>query len=136
MAKLSRRTLLRRAGGVTAAVLTTGVADIPTLDRNGMIADAAEIGPGGSHDRRWQTYRLRQEAAMAHSSQPFPAFPTNGDDEAYPNKIASYTKGLPHNERGEVDLHAYTALLKALETGQYAAFEAIPLGGRVKFANP
>jgi hypothetical protein len=110
--------------------------DIPALDRNGIIADAAEMGPGSAHDRRWQAYQRRHDAAMTHSSQPFPSFPTNGDDEAYPNRIASYTKGLPHNECGEVDLNAYAALLKALETGQHAAFEAIPLGGRVKFANP
>jgi hypothetical protein len=136
MAKLNRRAFLSRAGGVTAAALTAGVVDRPALDRNGTIADAAEMGSGGASDRRWQAYRLRHDAAMAHSSQPFPSFPTNGDEEAYPNRIASYTKGPPHNERGEVDLNAYTALLKAVETGQYAAFEAIPLGGRVKFANP
>jgi hypothetical protein len=94
------------------------------------------MGPDNAHDRRWQAYKLRHEAAMAHSNQPFPSFPTNGDEEAYPNKIASYTKCLPHNERGEVDLTAYDALLKALATGQHAAFEAIPMGGKLKFANP
>jgi membrane-associated phospholipid phosphatase len=99
-------------------------------------ADAAEMSPTAVQDRRWQAYRLRHDAAMVHSSLPFPAFPTNGDEDRYPNKIASYTKGLPHNALGEVDLAAYTALLTAVENGQYPAFEAIPLGGRVKFANP
>jgi hypothetical protein len=98
-------------------------------------ANAAEMGSDDVHDRRWQAYRLRHEGVMAHSNQPFPSFPTNGDEEAYATKIASYTKGLPHNERGEVDLPAYEALLKALATGQHAAFEAIPLGGKLKFAN-
>lgn len=46
------------------------------------------------------------------------------------------TKGLPHNERGEVELPAYNTFLKALATGRPADFEAVPLGGRAKFANP
>lgn len=135
--KLSRRTFLGQLGGVTVASLAAGVAggsSPPGL--SSAIADAEEMTPSALQDRRWQAYRLRHDAAFAHSNQPFSTFPTNGDEEAYPNKIASYTKGLPHNERGEVDLAAYTALLKALETGQQATFEAIPLGGRVKFANP
>lgn len=131
---MKRREFLGKLSGMTAATLTAGVVGAPLGVAKG--AEAAEMGPGNVRDRRWQAYRLRHDAAMAHSSQPFPAFPTNGDEDAYPNKIASYTKGLPHNERGEVELTAYTALLKALETGQHAAFEAIPLGGQVKFANP
>jgi membrane-associated phospholipid phosphatase len=94
------------------------------------------MGPEDPHDRRWQAYRLRHDAAMAHSSWPFPAFPTNGDEDRYPIKIASYTKGLPHNQLGEVELCAYTALIKAVKTGQPADFEALPLGERVKLTDP
>lgn len=106
--KLSRRTFLEQLGRVTAASLTAGVVGIPAS------ADAAKAG----------------------SKKPPLVFSTNGDEESYPNKIASYTKGLPHNERGEVDLPAYSAFLKAIATGQHADFEAVPLGGRAKFANP
>lgn len=135
--KLTRRTFLEQLGGATAAALGAGVVGAPSLAGSTVVhTAAAEMGPNDSSDRRWQAYQVRHDAAMAHSNQPFPSFPTNGDEEAYPTKIASYTKGLPHNERGEVDLAAYGAFLKALETGQYAAFEAVPLGGQVKFANP
>ena len=134
--KLTRRTFLEQLGGVTAATLGASALSLPAVGSLTTAANAAEMGSGDSSDRRWQAYRLRQDAAMAHSNQPFPSFATNGDEEAYPNKIASYTKGLPHDERGEVDLAAYAALLKALETGQHADFEAIPLGGKLKFANP
>ena len=91
--KLSRRTFLERLGGVTAASLTTGVVSASLRTAKGV--EAAEMGPDDLHDRRWQAYQVRHDAAMAHSSQPFPAFPTNGDEEAYPNKISSYTKCLP-----------------------------------------
>jgi hypothetical protein len=88
---LNRRTFLGQLGGVTAALVAAGVAGLPL--RVPSSADAVEMDPGDPHDRRWQAYRLRHDAAMAHSSLPFPSFPTNGDEERYPNKIASYTKG-------------------------------------------
>ena len=119
---------------MTAASIRTGV--VGSSLKVTSSANAAEIGPDGTQDRRWQAYKLRQEAAMAQSNQPFPSFPTNGDEETYPNKIASYTKCLPHNERGEVDLTAYDAFLKALATGQHAAFEAIPMGESSSLLTP
>ena len=61
---------------------------------------------------------------------------SNGDEQAYANRIASYSKGLPHNDLGEVDLNAYNAYLQALNSGQWADFEAIPLGGTAKFSSP
>jgi membrane-associated phospholipid phosphatase len=105
---MNRREFLSKVSNVTAASLTAGVVSAP--------ASAA--------------------AAKALSKKPPSSFFTNGDEERYPSKIASYTKGLPHNDRGEVELSAYTAFLKALATGRHTDFEAVPLGGRVKFANP
>lgn len=137
MAKLSRRRFLAKAGSVAAATLTAeALSTAPKFGLRPTVADAEEMSSTAVQERRWQAYRLRHDAAMAHSSQPFPAFSMNGDEEAYPNKIASYTKGLPHNLVGEVELAAYAAFQKAVATGQGADFEAIPLGGRVKFANP
>jgi hypothetical protein len=54
----------------------------------------------------------------------------------YANRIASFTKGLPHNDLGEVDLNAYNAYLQALNSGKWADFEAISLGGAAKLGNP
>src|SRR5262249_24894380 len=135
--KLTRRTFLEQLGGATAATLGASVVGGSSPVGSFVTsANAAEMGPGEVRDRRWQAYKLRHEAAMVHSNQPFPSFPTNGDEEIYPNKIASYSKGLPHNERGEVELSAYAAFLTALASGQHAAYEAIPVGGKLKFANP
>jgi hypothetical protein len=94
------------------------------------------MGPLSPQQRRQQAYQVRQQAALYHRTLPLPEHRANGDEDRYPAKIASFSKGLPHNHRGEVDLAAYSALLQALTTGQFAAFEAIPLGGRVKLANP
>jgi hypothetical protein len=43
---------------------------------------------------------------------------------------------MPHSDLGEVDLNAYNAFLAALNSGQWADFEAIPLGGASKLSNP
>lgn len=47
-----------------------------------------------------------------------------------------FSKGLPHNELGEVEVNAYKALLFALKSGYPEDFEAVPLGGVTKLANP
>ncbi|PWT89683.1 MAG: phosphoesterase [Blastocatellia bacterium] len=62
--------------------------------------------------------------------------PANGDEELYPNKIASYSKGLPHNNDGTVVLSAFNALVNAVNNGTPADFDAIPLGGDRKLTNP
>lgn len=137
MPKLHRRAFLGQLSGVAAATLTASVAGVPSLfGATDASVYALGMAPGDGYERRWQAYRRRHDAALAHSNLPFPTFPTNGDEELYPNKIASFSKTLPHDEKGEVELPAYAALLNALTTGQHAAFEAIPMGGRVKLANP
>jgi hypothetical protein len=49
-------------------------------------------------------------------------------DEYVNRFIASFTKGLPHNEYGEVDPDAYCALLRAMASGEPDDFEQVPLG--------
>ena len=50
--------------------------------------------------------------------------------------VGNYTKGLPHNQIGEVDTKAYRTLLSAIDAGSFRAFEKVPLGGNVKQGNP
>jgi hypothetical protein len=134
---LNRRTFLGQMSGMTVTTLAAGGSGLAMLSGTSRsLAQAAEMTPGDLQNRRWQAYRLRHAAAMAHSHLPLPGYPTNGDEAAYPTKIASFTKGFPHNGLGEVEPAAYAALLHALTTGQSAAFEALPLGGRMKLANP
>ncbi|MGH7909911.1 MAG: vanadium-dependent haloperoxidase [Thermodesulfobacteriota bacterium] len=83
-----------------------------------------------------QAFQIRLRAAEFEKNLPLPNHPCNGDEELYPNKIASYSKGLPHNNLGEVDLGAYSALIRALTIGNPADFENISLGGVRKLANP
>lgn len=134
---LSRRAFLGGLSGVTAATVAAGIAGVsPLVWTDSAQVEAAEMGPLPPQQRRQHAYQVRRQAALYQRILPLPDHHSNGDEDRYPSKIASFSKGLPHNSLGEVDLPAYIALLHALSSGQPAAFEAIPLGGRVKLANP
>jgi membrane-associated phospholipid phosphatase len=132
-----RRLFLGRVSGTAAATMAASVVGLsPFSETKGTAVEAAEVGPRSPQQRRNRAYRIRHEAAINEKEIPLPAHPTNGDEELYTNKIGSYSKGLPHNSLGEVDLNAYSALVHAMATGNPADFEAIPLGGTVKLADP
>ncbi|MGA8733482.1 MAG: vanadium-dependent haloperoxidase [Terriglobales bacterium] len=123
---VNRRSFL---GGVTAATVAAGILGLPT------IAEAKEIGPEDPEQRRADEYSRREGDAVKEKLLP-PKHPTNGDEERYFNKIASYSKGLPHDVLGEVKLGAYTSMITALSSGAASDFEAIEVGGTLKFSNP
>lgn len=133
----SRRRFLRNVGGATAATLAASAVGLPSIYQLGInTAQAAEVGSQNGSQRVSKAYQVRHKAALDQKAQPLPAHPTNGDDETYPNFIASYSKGLPHNHLGEPNVAAYNALLQAMTSGDAADFAAIPMGGTVKQTNP
>ena len=89
-----------------------------------------------SSKRRLRAFNIRKNTAKFYKDRPILSHPTNGDEIKYPNKIANYSKALPHNRLGEVKLNAYRELIKALKTGNPNDFESIPLGGERKLVNP
>jgi hypothetical protein len=129
---LNRRDFLKASGAAAAASggLTSVAATVSSP------AEAASVGPVGMASRRSQVYAMHLAAASQVAHQSFPSHPTNGEEEAYPHFIASYSKGLPHNSLGEVDPNAYRAMLQALAGGDPALFEAVPMGGPLRFTSP
>ena len=123
---VNRRSFL---GGVTAATVAAGFLGLPT------IAEAKEIGPENPVQRREDEWGRRNGDAAAEKLLP-PKHPTNGDEERYFNKIANFSKGLPHDALGGVELPAYTGLITALTSGLASDLEAIQLGGTLKLSNP
>lgn len=91
-----------------------------------------------SVSRAGRSFNMRQQAADANRLRTPKniAHPVNFDDELYPNKIASFTKALPHYENGEVDPAAYSLLTNALTSGSQQDFNLIPLGGTRRFTSP
>lgn len=87
-------------------------------------------------NRYMKSYRCRIEAAKMSQRRPLVNHINNGDEALYPNKIGSFSKGLPHNQLGEVDLNAYDTLVRAQTTKDPEEFERIELGLGRKLVSP
>ena len=132
----NRRAFLSQVGVAGAATLAAGVIGVEPL----LQTDRSQIHAAttGSNQRANACAKLRRDAATA-GLQATPQnlqHPNNDDENLYPNKLGSYSKGLPHNDDGTVVLSAYEALLKAVNSGAPADFDAIPLGGDRLLTNP
>ncbi|ARV59386.1 twin-arginine translocation pathway signal protein [Nostocales cyanobacterium HT-58-2] len=140
--RFGRRSFLGRAGLLTATAtgVVTGVISSPfSFNKRGNIVQAKEAVRSRQFNYeqfRQKAYQVRVQAAKNLLETDIPPHPTNGDEERYPNKIGSDSRGLPHNERGEVDLNAYNSLTKALTTQNPDDFENIILGGGRTLVNP
>ncbi|HEY2964409.1 MAG TPA: vanadium-dependent haloperoxidase [Pyrinomonadaceae bacterium] len=131
----NRRAFLRQAGVAGAATVAVGVIGAEPLLQT---ARSQVRAATGSNQRANACAKLRRDAAN-EGLQITPQnlqHPNNQDENLYPNKLASYSKGLPHNGDGTVVLSAYEALLKAVNSGAPADFDAIPLGGDRLLTNP
>jgi hypothetical protein len=129
----SRRGFLGRLGLAPGVASLAGAGLLEALRPTIALAD---LGPLNAVERRHPAFVIRRDAAIFQRDVRTTPSISNGDDEAYASRIGSYSKGLPHNELGEVDLNAYSAYLQALNSGNWADFEAIPLGGAAKLSNP
>ena len=133
------RTINRRSfiGGAASTVAAVGLSGLAAP-----LAQAqSEISPNPTASNRAQrraerSERIRIDAAEAESQVPIPRHPTNGDEARYPDKCGTYTKGLPHDAFGRVDLNAFDSFKHALRSGDPADFENIILGGGRKETNP
>ena len=131
---LTRRGLLGGAGVAVGAVLAPSPG-IPAIAQAAAQTATAESRPMDAAFRR-RALEVRNACARAADAAPVTPHPTNGDEARYPNKIGSDTRGLPHDQRGEVDQTAWRGLLTACQSGDPADFEKIPLGGTRKLINP
>src|SRR5262249_21669997 len=89
------------------------------------IQPETEMAPANDKKQSKQSFSLRFGAAQRERDLPIDDHQTNGDEQLYPNKIGNFSKALPHNTLGEVDLTAYNSLIKALSSGSPADFENI-----------
>jgi hypothetical protein len=99
-------------------------------------AQASPISFRYGNKRRQAAFLARQDAALLQSGD-FRYGQAKNDDDALPRYVGVFTKGLPHNDLGEVDGNVYAALLNVLATGTTSDLAAIPMGTPgARFANP
>ena len=136
---IERRKFLGRAGGLLAAV-TLGLVSTRAQDDGGFrtrrtlptksapgLDNHEGVGRGDltGRARAARAFEIRTEAALREYQTPIPAHPNNGDETRYQNQnyIGNYSKGLRHNEFGEVEMPAYQAFLSAINSARFSAFE-------------
>lgn len=86
--------------------------------------------------RQVQALDIRTMAAAYQASQTVPPQTSNGDETNFPNYVGCYTKGLPHNQSGEVDSTAYQTVLRAVSSGLPSDFQNIDRGSGMKLSDP
>lgn len=135
--RVGRRSFLGHAGLFTAASAVTGVLGPSLVSKSGEgAANAQVIAAYAGEEFPSKVYKVRVAAADFCRQTAIPSHPTNGDEAKYANKIATDTRGLPHNKLGEVDLKAYQSLIDALKSGDPNEYEKITLGSKRKLVQP
>jgi len=125
--ELTRRTFLGATGGVVvgaaagaasayaardpkvAAPPTSAAASVPSAAPPAVDLTKSADPAALYKDLVARTEKLRIERAQTNAAVPVPAHPNNDDEALYPNKLGSDTRGLPHNDLGEVDGAAWRA---------------------------
>ncbi|MCI0482815.1 MAG: vanadium-dependent haloperoxidase, partial [Candidatus Dadabacteria bacterium] len=136
-----RREFIKNVGKITAAgIAVSSIGLTPLLQGCNDTADGqefdCEIGPETGSARADSAFQVRLNAAKSERDIGIPDHPCNGDESIYPNKIGNYSKGLPHNSIGEVDLDAYEALIAAISTGKFEDFELLAVNGHLGCPDP
>lgn len=135
----SLSTLIMLAGETSVSNHTQSDASaVAAGPRSGSTGDDARLYSQRLTRPRESAFELRRDLALENFNATAPqlAHPNNGDEELYPNKIASFTKGLRHTSNGEVDVRSYRTLTTALEDGRPSAFERIDVAGSLRLVNP
>jgi hypothetical protein len=132
----TRRDLFK-IGGVIAAA--TGALSVLPFDAQASAVKGSpgkNVEEGPQDDRLKESYDLRVDSAKLELKQGTVPHPANADEAQFPNGIANFTKGLPHDQFGETDVPTYQNYLTALGAGSQAALETLTLGGKVPLINP
>jgi membrane-associated phospholipid phosphatase len=124
---LTRRRFLQQTRNLTVAAAAVSAA-APGVTQLSASPTVSTVLQDGLDDRRARAFEVRQQAALQQSQVDPGPHQNNGDETLYSNRIGSFSKGLRHNARGEVEPGAYQALLEALAGSDPALFESIPMG--------
>jgi hypothetical protein len=142
----SRRAFLSQVGGAAAtiaagATLAQGAKAASNSDStlqdfgHSQESVSADSGVSG-RARAMQSFNNRVRAAQSELSVRVPNEVTNGDEQRFPNRVGNFSKGLAHNNIGEVLPSSYASLLRALNSGRAALFDQIQMGGTAPLIDP
>src|SRR5262249_57417688 len=76
-----------------------------------------------------ESLSIRTTAATVESKIPVPPHTTNGDEQLYPDKSGTYSKGILQDGIGLVNLAAFQTFKDAINSGTFQDFENVITGG-------
>lgn len=123
----SRRKFLTQ---VSAALATGAVlGKIPRASAQSTTLEGATLPNGVTDPRVVQAFAIRVGTATTEALIPVPPHTTNGDEQRYADKSATYTKGLLQDDIGLVNPAAFHSFRKAINSGKFSDWENIITGG-------
>jgi hypothetical protein len=125
----SRRKFLGKMSMATVAAGVLGKAPAAFAQPQEFSDTAIADTKASSSGRVQHALNLRIAAAQRDSRIPVPPHTTNGDEQRYPDRSASYSKGLLQDDIGVVNRDAWASFKKALHSGHNSDFEAMMMGG-------
>ena len=126
---ISRRSFIGRIGMASVAA---GMLGSPSTALAESGAAQMPVGPSVtslSNTRVRESFVLRILSATLESQVPVPPHKTNGDEQRYSDKSASFSKCLLQDAIAIVNKAAWHSFKRALHSGKHSDFEAIILGG-------
>jgi hypothetical protein len=126
----SRRKFLGQVSAALTGGMVLGKASLASAQSDAADATDGVPLPGAVNDPRVKkSFTIRVRTATNEARIPVPPHTTNGDEERYPDKSGTYTKGILQDGIDLVNLNAYQTFKRALISGRDADFENIIMGG-------
>jgi hypothetical protein len=127
----NRRQFFGQGGGVAATLAAGAFTPSPAaaVELPGISESSVGVAGRITNKRVIEAFNVRVQQAIRDARIPAAKNVNNGDDARYPDKGGSFTKGLPHDSFGRVDLNAYGTMKSALASGKFSDFENIIMGG-------
>ena len=143
----SRRSFLTQvttaaAAGLTVAAVRSVTAPIASAATPPAPSPAAQqfgqplSAANNPRARALASFNNRVRAAQSELAVPIPPQITNGDEQRFPNRIGNYSKGLQHDNIGQVVPGSYNSLLRAVNSGEAREFDQIQMGGNTLLVDP
>src|SRR5579862_4398199 len=136
---IDRRSFVGRMGIAAAATVAgaTLVSPKPTEAQSSSSVSGNVAAPAGvTNPRILQAFEMRVSEALRDTLVHPALNVTNGDLQRYADKGGTFTKTLPHDAYGRVELNAFATFTTALASGKFSDFEKITVGGTRTLNDP
>jgi hypothetical protein len=136
-ASSTRRKFMGRVGRAAAASIAVSATGFTSVAKAGsQESNSAAFNSNDGNARAQESFNIRHNAAQTELNVRVPPQITNGDEQRYSNRIGNFSKGLAHNNIGEVTPASYRSFMQAIQSGGPQQFEQIQLGGTALLVDP